>query len=102
MCQELEKVCSSLQDATGCSSNTVMHSHKMQQVPCGGLLSTRLYSQQFWLAGLLGSAVCLLNSLLSCMLPLLADDIQHTGDCPLGDVCPNAHSVFESWLHPLR
>jgi hypothetical protein len=45
--------------------------------------------------------VRLLIFLLCCLLPLLAFT-QQTGECLLGDNCPNAHSVFESWLHPLK
>ena len=25
-----------------------------------------------------------------------------TGSCPREDLCPQAHGVFESWLHPSR
>lgn len=44
----------------------------------------------------------MLSFLLSCLLPILAAVTQQTGECSLGDACPNAHSVFESWLHPLK
>ncbi|KAK9831733.1 hypothetical protein WJX74_007573 [Apatococcus lobatus] len=29
-------------------------------------------------------------------------EFEKSGVCPRGDLCPQAHGVFESWLHPLR
>ncbi|KAF6262264.1 hypothetical protein COO60DRAFT_663864 [Scenedesmus sp. NREL 46B-D3] len=34
--------------------------------------------------------------------PAMCQELEKTGECSLGDACPNAHSVFESWLHPLK